>query len=73
METIDKLIESSGFRMGPFRLMDLIGNDVNYEVSRSIYEAMSRPARLKPSQVQHKLVQNRELGKKTGKGFYNYP
>jgi 3-hydroxybutyryl-CoA dehydrogenase len=73
IETIDKLIESSGFRMGPFRLMDLIGNDVNYEVSCSIYEAMGRPARLKPSRVQHKLVQNHELGKKTGKGFYNYP
>jgi 3-hydroxybutyryl-CoA dehydrogenase len=72
VETIDKLMESSGFRMGPFRLMDLIGNDINFAVSCSIYEALDRPLRLKPSPLQQKLVQNNQLGKKTGEGFYNY-
>jgi len=72
IDTIDALMEASGFRMGPFRLMDLIGNDINYAVSCSVYEAMGRPERLKPSPVQEQKVQQGELGRKTGKGFYNY-
>jgi 3-hydroxybutyryl-CoA dehydrogenase len=72
IETIDALMEASGFRMGPFRLMDLIGNDINYAVSCSVYEAMGRPERLKPSPVQEQKVQKGELGRKTGKGFYSY-
>jgi 3-hydroxybutyryl-CoA dehydrogenase len=72
VETVDKLMVSSGFRMGPFRLMDLIGNDINFAVSCSIYEALGRPVRLKPSQFQEKLVQSGQLGKKTCAGFYNY-
>jgi 3-hydroxybutyryl-CoA dehydrogenase len=72
-ETIDTLLEASGFKMGPFRLMDLIGNDVNYAVSCSVYEAMGRPDRLKPSPVQEQKVQKGELGRKTGKGYYEYP
>jgi 3-hydroxybutyryl-CoA dehydrogenase len=71
-ETIDKLMESCGFKMGPFKLMDLIGNDVNYAVSCSVYEAMNRPERLKPSSIQKERVDKNELGKKTGKGYYNY-
>jgi 3-hydroxybutyryl-CoA dehydrogenase len=71
-ETIDTLLEASGFKMGPFRLMDLIGNDVNYAVSCSVYEAMGRPDRLKPSPVQEQKVQKGELGRKTGKGYYRY-
>lgn len=71
-ETIDTLLESSGFKMGPFRLMDLIGNDINYAVSCSVYEAMGRPERLKPSPVQEQKVQKGELGRKTGKGYYSY-
>ena len=47
--TIDRLMESAGFKMGPFHLMDLIGNDINYIVSSTLYEAMGKPARLKPS------------------------
>jgi len=70
-ETIDTLMEASGFKMGPFRLMDLIGNDVNYAVSCSVYEAMGRPERLKPSPIQEEKVKKGELGKKTGKGYYN--
>jgi 3-hydroxybutyryl-CoA dehydrogenase len=72
IETIDMLMEASGFRMGPFRLMDLIGNDINYAVSGSVYEAMGRPERLKPSQIQQQKVREGALGKKTGRGFYRY-
>ena len=71
-ETIDRLMESTGFKMGPFKLMDLIGNDINYAASSSVYEALNKPERLKPSQLQEKKVNRSELGKKTGKGFYDY-
>jgi 3-hydroxybutyryl-CoA dehydrogenase len=70
--TIDSLMEATGFKMGPFRLMDLIGNDVNYAVSKSVYEALGRPERLKPSNIQHRLVEEGRLGRKTGNGFYRY-
>ncbi len=72
IETIDGLMESTGFRMGPFRLMDLIGNDINYTVSQSVYEALGRPARLMPSSLQSGLLQKNHLGRKTGKGYYTY-
>jgi 3-hydroxybutyryl-CoA dehydrogenase len=58
--------------MGPFRLMDLIGNDVNYAVSCSVYEAMQKPERLKPSPIQKEKVEKGELGRKTGVGYYKY-
>ena len=69
-ETIDRLLESKGFKMGPFKLMDLIGNDVNYAVSCSVYEQLNKPERLKPSYIQKEKVEKGELGKKTGKGYY---
>jgi 3-hydroxybutyryl-CoA dehydrogenase len=65
-------LEASGFKMGPFKLMDLIGNDINYEVSCSIYEAMNKPERLKPSPIQKKKVEKGEWGRKTGRGYYEY-
>jgi len=71
-ETIDALMVAAGFRMGPFRLMDLIGNDINYAVSISVYEAMGQPERLKPSPIQQQKVQEGDLGRKTGKGYYGY-
>jgi 3-hydroxybutyryl-CoA dehydrogenase len=71
-ETIDNLLESSGFKMGPFRLMDLIGNDINYSVSCQVYEALGKPERLKPSPIQKEKVEKGELGRKTGKGYYQY-
>ena len=71
-ETIDRLLESKGFKMGPFRLMDLIGNDVNYAVSCSVYEQLNQPERLKPSYIQKEKVEKGELGRKTKKGYYNY-
>ncbi len=72
VETMDTLLEATGFRMGPFRLMDLIGNDINYAVSRSVYEQMGKPERLMPSPIQQQKVESGQLGKKTGKGYYEY-
>jgi 3-hydroxybutyryl-CoA dehydrogenase len=72
IETIDALMEASGFKMGPFKLMDLIGNDINYAVSCSVYEQMGRPKRLAPSPVQQEKVESGKLGKKTGEGYYKY-
>jgi 3-hydroxybutyryl-CoA dehydrogenase len=72
IETIDRLLESKGFKLGPFKLMDLIGNDVNYAVSCSVYEQLNNPERLKPSYMQKEKVDKNELGKKSGKGYYDY-
>jgi 3-hydroxybutyryl-CoA dehydrogenase len=72
VETVDEIMENAGFKMGPFKLMDLIGMDINFGVSNIVYEAMGKPARLKPSNVQQQKVAAGELGKKTGKGFYQY-
>jgi 3-hydroxybutyryl-CoA dehydrogenase len=72
-ETIDKLAEATGFKMGPFKLMDLIGNDINYSVSCIVHEALGEPERLKPSVIQEKKVKEGNLGRKTGKGYYEYP
>jgi 3-hydroxybutyryl-CoA dehydrogenase len=69
---LDSIMEATGFKMGPFKLMDLIGNDVNYAVSCSVYEQLNRPERLKPSYIQQKKVEAGELGKKTAKGYYQY-
>lgn len=69
---IDLLMETSGFKMGPFKLMDLIGNDINYTVSCSVYDQLNEPERLKPSYIQKEKVGNGELGKKSGKGYYDY-
>lgn len=72
LATIDQLLESKGFKMGPFKLMDLIGNDINYAVSCSVYDQLNQPERLKPSYIQKEKVEKGELGKKTGKGYYKY-
>jgi 3-hydroxybutyryl-CoA dehydrogenase len=69
---IDNIMESAGFPMGPFHLMDLIGLDINYAVSCSVYESLGRPARMKPSEIQAALVKQAHLGKKTGRGFFQY-
>lgn len=72
IESIDQLLEASGFKMGPFRLMDLIGNDINYAVSCSVYDQLGKPERLKPSPIQEQKVKSGQLGKKSGKGYYDY-
>ena len=69
---IDAIMETSGFKMGPFRLMDLIGNDINLAVTTSLYEAFNHSARFAPFLMQIEKVQKHELGKKTGKGYYDY-
>jgi len=70
--TIDALLRSAGFKLGPFELMDMIGNDVNLEVSRLMYEAFNKAARFKPNQIQEEKVGSGQLGRKTGKGYYDY-
>jgi 3-hydroxybutyryl-CoA dehydrogenase len=69
---IDTLMEATGFKMGPFKLMDLIGNDVNFAVSCSVYEQMNKPERLKPSYIQEQRVMEQKLGRKSGEGYYKY-
>lgn len=71
-EEVDEILEGSGFKMGPFRLMDLIGMDVNLAVTKSMYDSYDKAPRFEPSAIQIEKVKNNELGKKTGKGFYNY-
>ena len=72
IEDVDAAMEAAGFKMGPFKLMDLIGMDVNLAVSTSLYEAFDKAERFKPSALQIDKVNKNELGRKTGKGFYNY-
>ncbi len=64
--------ESAGFRMGPFQLMDLIGIDVNFAVSRSVFSAFFNDPRYRPSLIQQEMVAAGLLGRKTGRGFYHY-
>ena len=71
-ENVDTIMEATGFKMGPFKLMDLIGMDINLAVSRSVYEAFDKAVRFTPSSLQIEKVEKGELGKKTGKGFYSY-
>lgn len=70
--TVDALMEASGFKLGPFKLMDLIGNDINYAVSCSVYEQLGQPERLRPSPIQKEKVESNKLGRKTGEGYYKY-
>ena len=64
--------ELAGFRMGPFELMDLIGNDVNYAVTESVFAAFYYDPRYKPSFIQKRQVEAGWLGRKSGRGYYNY-
>lgn len=69
---IDRLVEASGFKMGPFRLMDLIGVDTNFSVTSSMYESFHYDSKFRPSRIQQQKVDAGHHGKKNGKGFYNY-
>lgn len=72
VETVDAIMEATGFKMGPFKLMDLIGMDINFGVSKIVWEALGKPERLTPSLLQQQKVEAGELGRKTDKGFYQY-
>jgi len=72
-EKIDQLLETSGFKMGPFKLMDLIGVDTNLSVTKSMYDGFHQHSKFRPSRIQQQKVDAGEWGKKTGKGFYDYP
>lgn len=72
-ETIDRVCRvGGGFRMGPFELIDLIGLDVNLSVAHSFYAQGGEPARWRPSAIQEALVEEGRLGRKSGRGFYEY-
>lgn len=72
IQTIDKLLKVSGFKMGPFELMDLIGMDVNFSVTSSMFNAFHHDPKFRPSRIQQQKVDAGHLGIKTGKGFYSY-
>lgn len=72
-QTIDTAMKTvGGFRMGPFELMDFIGNDVNYTVTETVFTAFYFDPRYKPSFTQKRFSEAGYLGRKTGKGYYNY-
>ena len=71
--TIDwALKEFGGFKMGPFELMDFIGNDINYKVTESVWQQFFYEARFKPSLTQKRLFESKLYGRKSGRGYYNY-
>jgi len=71
-EDIDKLIEATGFNMGPFKLMDLIGVDTNFSVTSSMYNGFHQDSKFRPSRIQEQKVMAGHLGRKSGIGFYSY-
>jgi 3-hydroxybutyryl-CoA dehydrogenase len=72
-EELDNILKKvGGFRMGAFELMDLIGVDVNLEVSESVWKSFYHEPRFAPHPLQKKMVSAQRLGRKTGRGFYSY-
>lgn len=72
IETIDRIARAAGFKMGPFELLDLIGIDVNLAVTQSVYDAYFHEPRFRPHPIQQRMVSANVLGRKTGRGFYEY-
>lgn len=71
-EEIDRLMEASGFKMGPFRLMDLIGVETNFSVTESMFDLFHQDSKFRPSRIQKQKVDAGFHGRKSGKGFYSY-
>lgn len=71
-QTIDRLISSLGFPMGPFELLDLIGLDVNLAVTQSVYDAYYQDPKYRPHPIQRRMVDSGRLGRKSGRGFYDH-
>ncbi|MDA8886195.1 3-hydroxyacyl-CoA dehydrogenase NAD-binding domain-containing protein [Bacteroidia bacterium] len=71
-DVIDDLVRSSGFKMGPFQLMDLIGVETNLSVTESMYSLFNYDQKFRPNRIQQKKVQAGYYGRKSGKGFYTY-
>ncbi|HYP19127.1 MAG TPA: 3-hydroxyacyl-CoA dehydrogenase NAD-binding domain-containing protein, partial [Chloroflexia bacterium] len=69
---IDASMRAAGFKMGPFELMDLIGIDINFAVTKSVYEAFFSEPRYRPHPIQQRMVEGGTLGRKSGRGFYTY-
>jgi 3-hydroxybutyryl-CoA dehydrogenase len=72
IKTVDALLRASGFKMGAFELMDLIGVDTNFSVTTSMYNAFHQEAKFRPSRIQQQKVAAGHHGQKSGKGFYDY-
>ena len=72
VEELDRLIRLAGFRMGPFELMDLIGIDINFAVTESVYAAFFNEPRYRPHPIQRRMVDSGMIGRKAGQGFYQY-
>jgi 3-hydroxybutyryl-CoA dehydrogenase len=70
--TIDEAMKARGFKMGPFELMDLIGNDINYAVTETVWQQLFYDPRYKPSLTQKRLFEAKRFGRKSGKGYYDY-
>lgn len=72
VEDVDLLLESTGFKLGPFRLMDLIGVDTNYAVTQTMFKQFHQEGKFRPSRIQQQYVEAGYIGKKSGRGFYTY-
>ncbi|WP_026074395.1 3-hydroxyacyl-CoA dehydrogenase family protein [Brevibacillus massiliensis] len=73
VEKIDRIMKrAGGFKMGPFELQDMIGIDINFATTQSVYTDFFHEGRFKPSRIQQRMVQAGSLGRKTGEGFYDY-
>ena len=69
---IDRIVRTAGFSIGPFEMMDLVGNDVNFAVHQAIYEQTFGEPRYRPQRLQAQMIASGRLGQKTGQGFYRY-